>query len=181
VDGGILLAPPTPRGPSFPPAWRQEGWRPAWWGFSRSARLRSSPLTGVRGSKRTVTPFVLLPGSPLNGVRTSPLARHSPITSSTRFWIDGRAQIGILPLRLEAALPERRDLAGLGAACGQSKTRVGAHYVIIRTIDGDSMKEWSGARHLLLTFPSTGGRGTQAWSGSPAERLRLFPCGRYIG
>jgi len=31
----------------------------------------SSPLTGVRGSKRTVTPFVLLPGSPLNGVRTS--------------------------------------------------------------------------------------------------------------
>jgi len=63
VDGGILLAPPTPRGPSFPPAWRQEGWRPAWWGFSadmsRPAR-RLKHIEAAGAARRTLRQASLL-------------------------------------------------------------------------------------------------------------------------
>jgi hypothetical protein len=57
----------------------------------------SSPLTGVRGSGRTVTPFMPLPVSPSNGVRSSSLTRHSPITLSRQLRKEGRPEMGSLP------------------------------------------------------------------------------------
>ena len=58
-------APPfiPPRGPSFPPAWRQEGWRPAWWGFSadmsRPAR-RLKHIEAAGAARRTLRQASLL-------------------------------------------------------------------------------------------------------------------------